>query len=158
MQIRPIRETDNQQLGALIQQVLKEFKANKPGTAYYDDSLYELYQVFSEPASAYWVAEEDGKIIGGGGLYPTAGLPDGCCELVKLYLLPEARGKGIGGKLMTQCLEAAPSLGYSQVYLETMPELTSAIPMYEKLGFTYLSGPLGQSGHFGCSVWMLREV
>ena len=39
-----------------------------------------------------------------------------------------------------------------------MPELSIAVPMYEKFGFTYLSGPLGDSGHNGCNIWMMKEV
>jgi putative acetyltransferase len=37
-----------------------------------------------------------------------------------------------------------------------MPELIAAIPMYEQFGFTYLSGPLGNSGHTGCDIWMIK--
>jgi putative acetyltransferase len=44
------------------------------------------------------------------------------------------------------------------MYLETMPELTRAIPMYEQEGFRYLDGPMGNSGHFGCAIQMIREL
>jgi putative acetyltransferase len=44
------------------------------------------------------------------------------------------------------------------MYLETMPELRNAIGLYEKAGFTYLSGPMGNSGHFGCDLWMIKEL
>lgn len=158
MTIRPIRPEDSQQLGAIIQQILREFKANKPGTAYFDKSLYELYDVFSSSLSSYWVLELDGELVGGGGIYPTKGLPAGYCELVKLYLLTGARGKGFGRQLIDRCLLSAKELGYSHVYLETMPELDKAIPLYEKTGFGYLSAPLGQSGHYGCNIWMIKEL
>ena len=49
-------------------------------------------------------------------------------------------------------------IGFLKLYLETMPELIVAIPMYEKFGFTYLKGPLGNSGHTGCAIWMLKEL
>jgi putative acetyltransferase len=78
--------------------------------------------------------------------------------LVKLYLSPAARGKGIGKALMQQCLDEAKKTGYKKVYLETMPELISAIPLYEKFGFFYLSGPLGNSGHSGCDIWMIKSL
>lgn len=156
--IRPIRPEDSQQLGAIIQQTLKEFGADKPGTAYFDESLYDLYNVFSVPLSCYWITELDGRIIGGGGIYPTRGLPAGYCELVKLYLLADARGKGLGRQLIDRCLLSAKELGFSHVYLETLPELDKAIPLYEKMGFGYLSAPLGQSGHYGCDIWMIKEL
>ena len=80
----------------------------------------------------------DGEIVGGGGIYPTANLQPGTCELVKLYLAANARGKGVGKLLLEKCIAAANALGYKKIYLETMPEQTIAIPMYEKMGFTYL--------------------
>ncbi|PWV51425.1 GNAT family N-acetyltransferase [Chitinophaga sp. S165] len=156
--IRPIRPSDNEAIARIIRAVLTEFKANKPGTAYFDNSLDELYNVFSYPQAAYWLAEQEGQIIGGAGIYPTHGLPPGYCELVKLYLLPEARGKGLGKQLIEQCFDAATQAGFTHIYLETMPELVTAIPLYEKMGFIYLFQALGASGHFGCSVWMAKEL
>jgi len=44
------------------------------------------------------------------------------------------------------------------VYLETMPELKQALKVYEKFGFRYLEGPMGNSGHTGCSLWMLKTL
>lgn len=44
------------------------------------------------------------------------------------------------------------------MYLETMPELKIAVPMYEKLGFTYLNEPQGNSGHGGCDIWMIKDL
>ena len=57
---------------------------------------------------------------------------------------------------MERCIDAAKKAGYKKVYLETMPELIAAIPMYEQFGFIYLSGPLGKSGHTGCDIWMIK--
>jgi len=48
--------------------------------------------------------------------------------------------------------------GYQHVYLETMPELQRAMPVYEKFGFRYLDGPMGNTGHFGCPIWMLKDL
>ncbi|QJB30767.1 GNAT family N-acetyltransferase [Chitinophaga oryzae] len=156
--IRPLQESDNHSLGAIIQQVLEEFNANKPGTAYFDKNLYELHSAFNIPNAAYWIAEADGRVVGGAGIFPVPGLPPAHCELVKLYLLPEARGLGLGKQLIAQCLQSAGTLGYSHVYLETMPELKQAIPLYEKMGFSYLPAPLGAAVHFGCSIWMIKAI
>jgi putative acetyltransferase len=59
---------------------------------------------------------------------------------------------------MNKCIDFAKTEGYEQIYLETMPELSSAIHLYEKMGFKNLNGPLGQSGHFGCGIWMLKDI
>ncbi len=156
--IRNIKQGDNAALAKIIRDTLKEFKANKPGTVYYDETTDQLYDVFKKENSTYFVAELNGEIMGGSGIYPTAGLPEGTCELVKFYLAPAARGKGVGKELLQKCIEAAKETGYKKMYLETMPELTIAIPMYEKYGFTYLPSAQGSSGHTGCDVWMIKDL
>jgi putative acetyltransferase len=72
-----------------------------------------------------------------------------------MYLLPPARGRGIGKDIILKCLDAAVEEGFGQVYIETMPELKKAIELYERFGFRHLEAPLGHTGHFGCSTWML---
>ncbi len=157
--IRPIAAGDNVALARAVRDTLAEFGAAKPGTAYYDEATDHLYELFSQtPRSTYFVAEQDGEVLGGGGIFPTENLPADTVELVKLYLLPAARGRGMGKALINQCLEAARAAGYARVYLETTDELTQAIPLYERLGFAYLKEALGNSGHFGCQIWMIRAV
>jgi putative acetyltransferase len=156
--IRPIRASDNNGIAVIIRKILQEFGANKPGTVYFDPTTDDLFKLFSIPGSAYFVAESGGKLVGGSGVFPTAGLPVGCCELVKLYLLPEMRGKGLGLLLMNTCFQQAIDFGFAQMYLETMPELSTAIGLYEKAGFSFLPGPLGRSGHFGCDLWMIKNL
>lgn len=156
--IRPIEKRDNAPLAALIRQVFREFGIDRPGTVYTDPDTDRLYEVFEHPKAAYWVAEDDGKIIGGCGIYPTDGLPEGCGELAKFYLLPECRGKGVGQKLMQQTLDSAKTLGYSQIYLESFPELDKAVGMYRKAGFSFLPHAWGNSGHFACTIWMVKEL
>jgi putative acetyltransferase len=96
--------------------------------------------------------------VGGCGIYPTEGLPTGCAELVKLYVAASARGKGIGKLLMEKSMEAAKALGYTQLYLESLPELNKAVHLYEKTGFKHLCEPMGASGHFACNLWMLKDL
>jgi putative acetyltransferase len=156
--IRRLRQEDNQQIAHIIRSVLAEFKANKPGTVYYDPTTDDLFKLFQTPRSAYFVAEMNDEIIGGSGVYPTPNLPEGCCELVKLYLLQQARGKRLGKTLIEKCFDTAKEFGYTSMYLETMPELNTAVGLYEQLGFYYLKESLGNSGHFGCDIWMMKEL
>ena len=156
--LRPIIKADNPTIASVIRAVLTEFKANKPGTVYFDPTTDDLFSLFSTPLSQYWILEIDGKIAGGAGTFPTVGLPLGCCELVKLYLLPEYRRKGYGKLLIEKCIESAQNHGFTQIYLETMPELKNAMSLYDQCGFNYLKGPMGNSGHFGCDLWMIKEV
>jgi putative acetyltransferase len=156
--IRKIEFKDNAVLAAIIRSSLAEFGANKPGTVFFDDTTDHLYEMFQEPGSTYFVAEENGQVLGGAGIYPSEGLPAQTCELVKMYLRSEARSKGLGKLLIDKSLEFAQGYGYLQVYIETMPELRRAVTVYEKFGFEYLNGPLGNTGHFGCDVWMLKKL
>lgn len=156
--IRRIKLADNAEIACIIRASLAEFEANKPGTVYYDDTTDHLYELFQQLGSCYFIAEQEGKILGGAGIYPSDGLPPQTCELVKMYLRSEVRGRGLGRLLIDKCLEFAKGFGYRQVYIETMPELSKAVSVYEKFGFEYLEGPLGDTGHFGCTIWMLKQL
>jgi putative acetyltransferase len=156
--IRRLQQGDNVVLAAIIRNTLAEFGANKPGTVYYDPTTDHLFELFQQPGSVYYVAMLDDELAGGGGIFPTEGLPDDTCELVKMYLLASARGKNLGKALIEKCLAFAKEMGYKNVYLETMPELQQALKTYAKFGFEYLKGPMGNSGHTGCSLWMLKKL
>ena len=158
MQIRPIEPGDNEALAKVIRTALAEFGANKPGTVYFDPTTDALYELFRTPGSFYYVATIDEVIVGGCGIFPTENLPQGTCELVKLYLAKEARGTGLGKQLMEISLSWAKENGYNQVYLESMPELAKAVSIYEKVGFKPLENPLGNSGQCGCDIWMLKAL
>lgn len=158
IQIRPLAEKDNAELANVIRATLKEFGANRPGTVYFDPTTDDLFTLFKTPNSFYQVAEFNGQVIGGGGIFHSEGLPKDTCELVKMYLLPAYRGIGLGSKLIQGCLDKAAELHFKKVYLETMPELKEALRTYEKFGFKYLDGPVGNTGHFGCDLWMLKEL
>ncbi len=155
---RKIEKKDNKEIADLIRKVFREFKIDKPGTVYFDPTTDDLYSLFQTPGSEYWIAEENGIIIGGCGIFPTPGLPEGCAELVKLYLDASKRGKGTGWKLMEKAFESAKKFGYRQIYLESMPELSKAISLYERTGFRFIPAQLGCSGHFGCDIWMIKEL
>lgn len=77
---------------------------------------------------------------------------------MKIYLLKEHRGKGIGEELMRMCTLEAKNMCYEKIYLETLPELHNAIGLYEKMGFKKIDQPLGDSGHFACDLWMIKEI
>lgn len=158
IQIRPIRPEDNAAIARIIRATLTEFGANHPGTVFTDPTTDDLYTLFRAPGSFYHVAVHDGVLLGGAGIFPSEGLPEGTCELVKMYLVPEARSIGLGRRMIADGLVKARSMGYRHVYIETMPELSRAVDVYRRFGFRDLPGPLGNTGHFGCSVWMLLDL
>lgn len=156
--IRPLQPADNAAIAVIIRDALAEFGANKPGTVFFDPTTDDLYSLFQQKGSVYFIAERNGIIVGGAGIFPTEALPEGYCELVKMYLNKAVRGAGLGRHLIDKCLQWAKANGYTHCYLETMPELRKAVSVYEKFGFRYLNGPLGNSGHFGCDVWMEKAL
>ena len=158
IQTRPIQPADNPAIAVVIRNTLKEFGGDRPGTVFTDPTTDALYELFRKPGSGYYIALLNDKIAGGAGIYPSDGLPEGTCELVKMYLVPEARGIGLGKFLIEKALQSARESGYRQVYIETLPELRQAMSVYEKFGFKYLDAPLGNTGHFGCDIWMLKEL
>lgn len=157
--LRKIKKEDNEELARIIRASLVEFDVPKIGTVYSDPDTDRLFELFEEtPASCYYVVEEDGVLIGGCGIFPTDGLPAGHAELVKLYLSTATRGKGFGKLVMDKCYEAAKEMGYTHLYLESFPQLAKAVSLYEKADFKHLSGALGNSGHFACTIWMVKEL
>lgn len=156
--IRKIQPQDNPHIAALIRQVLIEHDAPKVGTAYADTSLDTLSEVYNTSNSIYFIVESDGKVIGGCGIAPLENGDKNICELQKMYFAPGARGTGLAAQLLQKCLDAAKDLGYSQCYLETLPNMLAAQKLYTKFGFTYLDAPLGCTGHSSCPVWMIKQL
>lgn len=156
--IRPIQAKDDARIATILRNALLEHQAAKPGTAYYDASTDALTAFFERPNAAYFVAEIENHVVGGVGIYPTEGLPEGVCELVKMYIDPAFRGRGIGQQLFAHASEFAKESGYELIYLESMPELQKAVSIYEHLGFQHLDQPLGNTGHFSCPIWMLKQI
>jgi putative acetyltransferase len=155
--IRNIQPSDNAAIARIIRTTLEEFGANHKGTVYYEETTDHLYDMFQHPLSIYWIAEMDGEIVGGAGVYPTNGIPEDTTELVKMYLAPQARGIGLGKTLIEKCIRFAKDKGYKNLYLESMPELKRAISVYEKFGFKYLEKQF-DTAHIGCAVWMLKSL
>jgi len=158
MLIRKISKQDNKVVSDLIKSVFREFKIDKPGTVYTDPTTDNLYELFQQKNSVLWLAEEDDVILGACGVFPTSGLPLGCGELVKFYLSTNARGKGIGSQLLQKTYKSAKEFAYAQLYLESFPELSRAVSIYTRDGFKHLPKPLGNSGHFATTIWMLKEL
>ena len=158
MKIRKVSKSDNKHLADLIRAAFVEYDAPREGTVFSDPTTDNLYDLFQNKKSILWVAENDGEILGCCGIYPTDGLPKGCAELVKFYLLAKARGNGLGTQLMKQSIESAKELDYSEIYIETLPEFDNAVGMYERTGFEKLEKPLGDSGHTGCDIWMIKRL
>jgi putative acetyltransferase len=156
--IRPIEKKDNPHVAAIIRSVLVDFGVPKVGTAYADVALDFMFETYQNSRTAYFVIEEGGQIIGGGGIAPLANYEGDVCELQKMYFLKEARGRGLGTQMIDLCLNKAVELKFEKCYLETMSYMEAAQKLYKRYGFQYLDGPMGDTGHFSCGVHMLLDL
>ena len=158
LSIRVLREEDNPVIASVIRSVLIELGVPKVGTAYADPELDALTSAYQGERSRYFVVEQDGKVIGGAGIAPLAGESPEICELQKMYFLPAARGLGVGEKMIHQCLDFAREEDFQLCYLETLPYMKAAQKLYRKVGFNYIDGPMGNTGHTSCNVWLTKSL
>ncbi len=157
MQIREISPEDNSELARVIKSCLEEFDAAVEGTMYTDPSLHKLYEWFDKDRSRYWVIADENQVYGGCGIAPLPGESEKVAELQRMFLSPEARGKGFAGELMELCLDFARKEGFSKIYLETLPQMTAAQKLYTRYGFKRIDSSMGSTGHNHCDVNMLMD-
>lgn len=109
----------------------------------FDNELENPLKKYGEPKGclllAYWNNEAAGCIA----LQP---LQEGVCEMKRLYVRPEFRGKGIAEELVKVLLQEAKEKGYNKMVLDTLERLQPAIRLYRKYGFAdtsaYYENPL----------------
>ena len=156
--IRPLRIDDESAVAQVIRTVMPEFGADGPGFALHDPEVDHMHAAYARPGCAYFVLALDGRILGGGGVAPLRGAAPEVCELQKMYFLAEARGKGLGERMIRVCLAEARKLGYRTCYLETLTSMYSAQKLYARMGFQPIGGPLGATGHHGCDKWFVADL
>jgi putative acetyltransferase len=156
--LRPIRAGDDAAVASIIRTVMPTFGADGPGFAIHDPEVSAMSAAYDRKGAAYFVVEHDARVVGGGGVAPVDGGDADTCEIRKMYFLPEARGLGMGKKLLAHCLETARALGYRRAYLETLTGMDAAQALYAKMGFTRIEGPRGCTGHGGCDRFYERAL
>ncbi len=130
--IRPAEAGDAAEVRDVVRRVLAEYGL-EPDPVGVDADLEDLDASYTGRGGLFDVAVgSDGSIAGCCGIYP---VDSSLCELRKMYLLPEARGHGIGGRLLRRALAFARGRGFSRVELETASELKEAIALYAGAGF-----------------------
>lgn len=84
------------------------------------------------PESLFYILEQHGQPIGMGGI---RWVRDGICEMKRVYIRDVAKGQGLGRALAERLMNDARGFGYRTMLLDTAPTLTTAIALYERLGF-----------------------
>ena len=97
------------------------------------DELANLPGAYGEADGRLFFAEIDGRPAGCVGIRRFS---EGVCEMKRLYVDPDARGRGLGRQLALQAIKAAQALGYRRILLDTMPMMRIAVKLYRELGFT----------------------
>jgi putative acetyltransferase len=107
-----------------------------------DAELDGLPGDYAPPRGALFVAEEDGHLLGTIGLRPLeeqaclAGAFDAkAAEMKRLFVRPDARGRGLAKQLIAVALAEARRLEYSEIRLDTLPMMGDAQSLYASLGF-----------------------
>ena len=132
--IRPVRAADD--LAAVVA-LFQAYVATLDVDLGYQDFSGELAGLpgkYAPPRGELLLARDAaGQPLGCVGLRPISS--DGSCEMKRLYLLPAARGLGLGKTLTEAVIETARSLGYSELRLDTLPSMTTALRLYDLMGF-----------------------
>ena len=171
LSLRPITPTDNAAMANVIRTVMPEFSCVGEGFSINDPEVDDMAGAYADDRAAFFVVTHEvgaaagagegfseTTVVGGGGFAPLAGGDGSVCELRKMYILKEGRGLGGGRLIMDACIAGARAAGYTKMYLETVTAMTDAAQVYKKYGFEILDGPLGDTGHGGCDVYMVREL
>jgi putative acetyltransferase len=117
--------------GDVLRKLFREYAAWLGPEGWFTDLEAEL-AALPGGYEALLVARRDGKAVGCVALKP---LPDGRCEMKRLYVRPDARGSGAGRALVEASIARARELGYALMRLDTLPTMDAARALYLSLGF-----------------------
>lgn len=160
VRFRQITQADDLPLAKIIRDNLKANGLDIPGTVYFDDNLNHLsdFYLVDSKSRFYYIVEDEasGAVLGGIGFAKIDIFGD-CAELQKLYLSDEAKGNGLGYKLIDLVQKKAKELGYTKLYLETHDNLAVAIHEYEKSGFHEIERPKGVV-HGAMNRFFLKDI
>lgn len=98
-----------------------------------DEELAGLPGDYAAPRGGLFVATAGGRHVAMIGVRP---LEDHVAEMKRLYVRPEARGRGLARTLIARVCDHARTLGYREIRLDTLPKMGDAQALYEALGFT----------------------
>jgi putative acetyltransferase len=116
----------------------------------FEKELQTLHQVYSPPQGCIILAKQNEVTVGCVALKP---IGEGVCEMKRLYVRPEARGKGLGKQLVEELISfAQKSAIYRTMKLDTLSKLKEAISLYHSFGFVettpYVYNPLSEVLYF----------
>jgi putative acetyltransferase len=156
--IRPIEPADVPALLTIIGDSRREYGIADRGVDVLEPADRALYVTYQRQRTMYYVAATGGEVVGGAGIAPLAGADPLTCELQRMYLRKDMRGRGIGHELLEHCLAAARQFLYVRCYLETISQMEGALGFYGRNGFRNLDAPRGRTGHEHNDRWLWRPL
>jgi len=156
--IRLIEPADVPALLQIIRESRAEYGMENRIAELLEPADHALYANYQRQRTLYFVALLGGEVVGGAGVAPLAGSDPLTCELQRMYLRADARGRGIGDALLERCLAAARQFLYVRCYLETVTQMQAALEFYGRHGFRDLQAPLGRTGHEHNDRWLMRTL
>ncbi|MBL8152127.1 MAG: GNAT family N-acetyltransferase [Blastocatellia bacterium] len=130
--LRPATNQDVEKVKKLVFSVLGEYglRPDPEGT---DADLADIEASYIKPGGIFDLMEDDaGDVVGTVGLFQKG---NSVCELRKMYLVGNVRGKGLGKKMLNHAITRARELGFEKIELETASVLKEAISLYTSYGF-----------------------
>jgi putative acetyltransferase len=158
LELRPIEPADVPALLDIIANTRREYGIADRGVEVLEPADHALFATYQRQRTLYFVALLGGEIVGGAGVAPLTGADPLTCELQRMYLRRDARGRGIGDALLERCLAAARQFLYVRCYLETITQMQAALEFYGRHGFRDLAAPIGHTGHEHNDRWMMRTL
>ena len=153
--VRRLQQADVHAMLEILRSVREEYGMGQRLAAVLEPADYAMFEAYRKRRCAYFVAIEDGRIVGGAGIAPLRGGDWLTCELQRMYVRNELRGRGVGQKLLDACVSAAQALGFARCYAETIAQMEGALAFYDRNGFIRLDGPSGSTGHGFNNRWLM---
>ena len=149
LDVRPLATSDPTAavlLNAYAEEMEERFSGREPCR------VLTVAEEYIEPAGTFLVVYEDGEPIACGGI---RALPDRTAEVKRMYVVPDARGRGIGAQLLERLEDEARRLGYRRLRLDTGAQLNEAQALYRGAGYAEIDD---YNGNSAASHWFEKEL